>query len=122
MSFINKISKPQPCNARIAVSLPLPGPHITTSAWRMPESKAWEATFSATDCAANGVLFLAPLKPHAPAEDQNKVLPCLSVILTIVLLNVDRICTNPVDFTFLDLLLLNRFVCLIIYHIKFSDG
>ena len=87
------------------MSLPLPGPQITTSACRIPESKAKEATFSATDCAANGVLFLAPLKPHAPADDQNNVFPCLSVILTIVLLNVDLICTNPVDFTFFDLLL-----------------
>ena len=95
MSLINKISSPQPCNARIAVSRPLPGPLTITSVCRIPCSYANEPAFSAADWAANGVPFFAPLKPLPPAEAQKSVLPCLSVILIIVLLNVDLTCTTP---------------------------
>ena len=38
-------------------------------------------------CAANGVLFLVPLKPWEPAVDQAIVLPLSSETVTIVLLN-----------------------------------
>ena len=38
------------------------------------------------------VLIFDPLKPNAPADDQDKALPNSSVIVTIVLLNVERMC------------------------------
>ena len=43
----------------------------------------------------NGVPFRAPLNPLAPAEDQEITWPDVSVIETIVLLNVLWICTTP---------------------------
>src|SRR5438477_11974606 len=49
---------------------------------------ALRAAASAVTCAANGVLLREPLKPCAPAEPQAMTLPCGSVRLTIVLLNV----------------------------------
>ena len=42
---------------------------------------------SAAICAANGVLFLEPLKPDPPAVAHAYVFPDLSVIVMIVLLN-----------------------------------
>jgi small subunit ribosomal protein S13 len=68
---------------------------------------------SAADCAANGVLFFAPLKPLPPDEAQKSVLPCRSVILTIVLLNVDFTCDTPITGIFFDFFE-NRFTCLTI--------
>jgi hypothetical protein len=50
---------------------------------------ASNAAFSAAVCAANGVLFRAPLNPELPAEAQEIVSPVKFVIVTIVLLNVD---------------------------------
>ena len=46
-------------------------------------------------CAANGVLFLDPLNPEPPAVAHDKVLPALSVIVTIVLLKEAWICAIP---------------------------
>ena len=49
---------------------------------------AFFATFSAQTCAANGVDFLDPLKPTAPADEAAIAFPATSVIVTVVLLNV----------------------------------
>ena len=43
---------------------------------------------SAAICAANGVDFREPLKPMPPADDQAIALPCASVMVIMVLLNV----------------------------------
>ena len=53
------------------------------------------ATFSAVVCAAKGVLFFAPLNPLAPEEDHVIVSPWRSVMVIMVLLNVDLICVIP---------------------------
>ena len=53
------------------------------------------AALSAAIWAAKGVLFLEPLKPDPPDVAQQIVLPCLSVIVTIVLLNDECICATP---------------------------
>jgi len=55
----------------------------------MPLFAASIAAFSAAVCAANGVLFLAPLKPALPAEAHEIVSPVQFVIVIIVLLKVD---------------------------------
>ena len=57
----------------------------------MPCSIAFFAASSAANCAAKGVDFLEPLKPLFPDEDQDIVLPDVSVIVIIVLLNVELI-------------------------------
>ena len=49
----------------------------------MPNSKALDAAASAAICAAYGVDFLEPLKPLAPAEDQETTLPLSSAIDTV---------------------------------------
>ena len=72
----------------MAVSLPEPGPLTNTSICLMPWSSALLAAASAAVCAANGVHLLAPLNQLAPADDQEITCPEVSVIETIVLLNV----------------------------------
>jgi len=62
---------------------------------------ALEATRSAARVAANGVAFLAPLKPTVPAESQHRVSPLRSVIVTIVLLNVAFTCAIALPMFFL---------------------
>lgn len=71
--------------ALTAESLPEPGPFTKTSTFFTPYSRAISAALSAATCAAKGVLFLEPLKPLPPEVAQDKALPCLSVIVTIVL-------------------------------------
>ena len=94
VSLIDKILKPLACNALNAVSLPDPGPLISTDKTFIPNSKALTAAESAATCAAYGVDFLEPLKPFWPDEAQDITLPFVSAILTIVLLNVD--CTYAI--------------------------
>ena len=53
------------------------------------------AAVSAAVWAANGVLFLLPRKPMPPAEAQEMALPLVSVIVTMVLLKEELICTAP---------------------------
>ena len=53
----------------------------------MPCSIALRPAFSAAIWAANGVDLREPLKPCWPDDDQAMVLPCASVMVTIVLLN-----------------------------------
>jgi hypothetical protein len=47
------------------------------------------AQSSAAIWAANGVDLREPLKPLAPADDQAIALPCASVMVIMVLLNVE---------------------------------
>src|SRR5206468_11374545 len=77
------------------VSRPDPGPFTNTSTFCRPCSCAPRAAFSAASCAANGVDLREPLKPTLPADAHEIVFPCRSVIVTIVLLNVDLICACP---------------------------
>src|SRR5690625_7572313 len=83
-------SKPAACNERMAASRPAPGPFTATSIVFMPSSTACLAAASDAICAAKGVDLREPLKPSAPALFQATVFPCESVIVTIVLLNVER--------------------------------
>src|SRR5699024_6881548 len=85
------ISKPAACKEQIAASRPAPGPFTVTSNVFMPCSIAVLAAVSAAICAAKGVDLREPLKPSAPAELHEITLPCISVIVTIVLLNVEWI-------------------------------
>src|SRR5699024_10995722 len=55
------------------------------------------AAASAAICAAKGVDLREPLNPSAPAELQPITLPWTSVMVTIVLLNVERIWAIPVS-------------------------
>ena len=61
----------------------------------MPCSCARPAAASAASCAANGVDLREPLNPTLPALAQLIVLPCRSVIVTIVLLKVDLMWACP---------------------------
>ena len=71
-----------------------------------PCSIAALAAVSAAICDANGVLFLDPLKPKAPALDHDKAFPAASVKVTIELLKVDLMCAAPCSTFFLSFLLL----------------
>src|SRR5690606_40571449 len=62
---------------------------------RMPCSIALRAALSAVTWAAYGVLLREPRKPEPPALAQEIALPCGSVSVTIVLLNVDLIYARP---------------------------
>ena len=89
--------KPVAWIARIADSLPGPGPLTKTSTSCIPIAMAALMAFLACQHATKGVLFREPLKPAEPALPQATVFPCGSVIVTIVLLNVALICTCPED-------------------------
>lgn len=52
---------------------------------------------SAAILAANGVLLRDPLKPADPELPQQMVLPCKSVMVTMVLLKDAKTCTCPVE-------------------------
>src|SRR5207248_9762700 len=86
---------PAACSARSADSRPEPGPLTNTEIDRMPWSIAFLAASSAASCAANGVDLREPLKPRTPADDHETTLPETSVMVTIVLLNVDWIWAIP---------------------------
>ena len=109
-SLIAVISRPADWSARIADSRPGPGPLTVTSTVFKPCSIAALAAVSDAICAANGVDFFDPLNPSAPADDHDKALPNSSVIVTIVLLNVERICATPFSIFFFTLRL--RDTCL----------
>ena len=87
--MIMVISRSHALSARMADSLPAPGPFTKTSTLRRPCSFAAFAAVSLACCAANGVPFLEPLKPRLPALDQEIALPLISVMVTKVLLNED---------------------------------
>ena len=88
-SIIVLIFNPAAFKALTADSLPLPGPFILTSIFTNPRNRASSAALSAACAAAKGVFFFEPLKPKAPALDQDIAFPYLSAKVTIVLLNVD---------------------------------
>ena len=74
---------------RNADSRPEPGPETSTSSVRMPCSEAFFTASSAAIWAAKGVDLREPLNPMVPAEDHEIVLPCASVMVIMVLLNVE---------------------------------
>src|SRR5262245_47137374 len=92
---MSEILKPAACSARSADSRPEPGPFTNTGMVRMPWSIAFLAASSAASCAANGVDLREPLKPRTPAEDHDTTLPETSVMVTMVLLNVDWMWQMP---------------------------
>ena len=94
-SLIMLTSSPADCSALIAASRPEPGPFTKTSTDFRPCSIAAFAAVSAAVCAANGVDFLEPRNPSPPALAHERALPWVSVMVTIVLLKVDWICTEP---------------------------
>src|SRR5215213_6767202 len=79
----------------IACSRPAPGPRTRTSHSITPCLRAAWAAASAARPAANGVLLRAPLKPTVPADAHEIVSPFVSVIVTIVLLNVALMWATP---------------------------
>lgn len=89
------------------MALSRPDPWPFTRIWTVfkPEFKAPKAAFSAAVWAANGVPFLAPLKPVLPADAEEIVSPIILVTVTIVLLNVDWIFTMPAALVFFYLFL-----------------
>lgn len=93
--MIPRISKPEACRERMAVSRPDPGPLTKTSTLRTPCSWAFLLADSAASWAANGVDFRDPLNPTFPADAQDKALPSRSVMQTMVLLNDDLMCAWP---------------------------
>src|SRR5271170_7835259 len=94
-SRIEVTLKPAAWIARNADSRPEPGPETSTSSVRMPCSEAFFTASSAAICAAKGVDLREPLKPMVPAEDHEIVLPCASVMVIIVLLNVEFTWATP---------------------------
>src|ERR1700742_4511271 len=94
-SRIEVTTRPTACSARSADSRPEPGPETSTSSVRMPCSTAFLPASSAAICAAYGVDLREPLKPIMPADDHEMALPCVSVIVTIVLLTAAATCATP---------------------------
>src|SRR5689334_5388430 len=83
----------------MADSRPLPGPWTRTCTRRSPRFIASRPQFSAATVAANGVLFLEPLKPAFPAEPHARALPFRSVMVINRLLNVAEMWAMPSDST-----------------------
>src|SRR5215472_4757390 len=80
--------RPAACKAVMADSRPEPGPLTRTSISLSPNLAARSAATSAARWAAKGVLLRLPLKPTVPAEAYQRVSPLVSVMVTMVLLNV----------------------------------
>src|SRR5437899_5232379 len=99
-SLMAEISSPAACSDRIAASRPEPGPFTHTSTFFKPSEIASFAADSAEICAAKGVLLRDPLNPTLPALAQATVWPSMSVIVTMVLLNVDWTWAIPLMPTF----------------------
>src|SRR5712692_3685479 len=95
-----RISSPVAASERMAVSRPDPGPLTKTSTFDKPCSWARRAAASAASCAANGVDFREPLNPTLPALAHDRVFPSRSVIVTMVLLNVDLMWACPCEMFF----------------------
>src|SRR5687767_11348205 len=79
----------------MADSRPDPGPCTRTCTRRTPSDIASRAACSAATVAANGVDFFEPLKPALPDDPHDTVLPCVSLIVMVVLLNVALIWATP---------------------------
>src|SRR5690242_16659051 len=104
-SRISEIFRPAAASARRADSRPAPGPFTITVTFFRPCSIALAAASPAATWAANGVDFRLPLKPRAPAEDQEMTFPETSVMVMMVLLKVLWMCTTPLRMFFLPFLL-----------------
>src|ERR1700743_1657166 len=89
------IVMPAACSARSADSRPDPGPETLTSSVRTPCSAAFLPASSAAIWAAYGVDLREPWKPIMPADAQEMVFPCASVMVIIVLLNEAFTCATP---------------------------
>src|SRR5437588_6286945 len=89
------IDRPAACSAVMADSRPEPGPLTRTSISLRPNLPARSAAVSAARWAANGVLLRLPLKPTVPADAKQSVSPLVSVIVTMVLLNVALMWATP---------------------------
>jgi hypothetical protein len=100
--------KPAALNARTAASRPPPGPFTRTSMLLNPNAMASSAAFLAASVAANGVLFLEPLKPKVPELHHEMAFPKLSVKVMMVLLKVALTKPIPSGSTFVFFLF---FVC-----------
>src|SRR5207245_11636981 len=87
--------RPAACRAVMADSRPEPGPLTRTSISLTPNLEARSAQVSAARWAANGVLLRLPLKPTVPAEAKQSVSPLVSVMVTIVLLQVALMWATP---------------------------
>src|SRR5215211_6892322 len=94
-SLIDLTCSPAAASAWMADSRPLPGPCTRTWTRFTPAVSASRAHCSAATVAANGVLFLEPLNPALPDEPHDTALPCVSVIVIVVLLNVALMCATP---------------------------
>src|SRR5262249_24957151 len=89
------MDRPAACRAVVADSRPEPGPLTRTSISLRPNFVARSAAVSAARWAANGVLLRLPLKPTVPAEAKHRVSPLVSVMVTMVLLNVALMWAMP---------------------------
>src|SRR5262245_61633146 len=89
------ITNPAACRAVMADSRPEPGPLTRTSSSLRPNLVAFSAAVSAARWAAKGVLLRLPLKPTVPAEAKQRVSPLVSLMVTIVLLNVALMWAMP---------------------------
>jgi len=89
------ISSPATCRALTAASRPGPGPFTLTAITFIPFSIAAFPAASPAICAAKGVDLRDPLNPKAPALDHATAFPFSSVIVTMVLLNVEWTCATP---------------------------
>src|SRR5919107_5970443 len=100
----------------MADSRPEPGPCTRTWTRLTPRFSASRAAPSAATVAANGVLFLEPLKPALPDDPHDTALPCESVIVIVVLLNVALMWATPsasttrFDFFAVAIMLLGHFL------------
>src|SRR5260221_4575828 len=83
----------------MADSRPEPGPWTRTCTRFTPRFTASRAACSAATVAAKGVDFFDPLKLALPDEPHVIALPCMSVIVMSVLLNVAVIWATPSDST-----------------------
>ena len=88
MSSIDLTVMPACCRAVMALSRPDPGPQTRTSTSFTPNFAAFSAACCAAICPAKGVLLRLPLNPHVPALAQHNASPLVSVMVTVVLLNV----------------------------------
>src|SRR5205814_3305924 len=96
MARISVTFRPAAASARSADSRPAPGPLTITETFLRPCSMALAAASPAATWAANGVDLREPLKPRAPADDQESTFPETSVMVMMVLLNVLWMKTMPV--------------------------
>ncbi len=97
MSSMDLTFRPAASSDVIALSRPLPGPLTLTSSSLTPNFLALSAACWAAIWPAKGVLLRLPLKPLVPALAQHSVSPFVSVIVTVVLLNVAWMYAMPTE-------------------------